>query len=128
MKKIILTLGLLALTGNFLSLTASSDRDPLDRPLITGAPHINPEAPRPGPFTPRPQNGTKGTTKSSVSTVYISNTLTGRLQVILEDLESGESYVMPVCAGDCLFVPDEGDWLVTLKQNGKTIDSEFVAQ
>ena len=55
MKKIIVTLGVLAMAGTFSASSASGAIPPwIHKPIIIGYPQPNPEVPRPGPFTPKP--------------------------------------------------------------------------
>ena len=60
MKKIIVTLGVLAMTGTFSANSASGAIPPwIKKPIIIGYPQPNPEVPRPGPFTPKPDQNPK---------------------------------------------------------------------
>ncbi|MBR1783303.1 MAG: hypothetical protein IJ753_07310 [Bacteroidales bacterium] len=129
MKKIVISLGLLAMASTLFCSNAWADRDPMNNPLILGDPCFNPNIPRPGPYTPKPKPGNSGTKGAVImgNMVDISEGLTGNLRLVVENLDSGESFTVFVMPGDRLPAPEGGDWLLTLKQDGKTIDTQFIS-
>lgn len=130
MKKFVISLGLLAMAGTLFCSNAWADRDPMNNPLILGDPCINSDIPVPGPYTPKPKPGNgSGTKGASIvgNMVDISEGLTGNLRLVVENLDTGESFAVFVMPGDCMPAPAGGDWLLTLKQDGKTIDTQFIS-
>ena len=132
MKKLIISLGLFAMASTLFCSNAWADYDPFKNPLILGDPCFNPNIPRPGPYTPKPNpkpgnGGTKLTASVAGGVIDISEGLTGNLRLVVEDLDSGESFTVFVMPGDRLPAPEGGDWLLTLKQDGKTIDTQFIS-
>ena len=59
MKKLMISLGLIALSGVCAGTSVGFTDQPLSRPIIIRNPMINPEVPRPGPYSPRPKPNPK---------------------------------------------------------------------
>lgn len=127
MKKLILTLGILAMAWTLSTGTARADDFPWNSHLITGDAKLNKDIKRPGPYTPKPKPSSSSSSTSSVNTIQVSCELTGTVQVVIQDIESGQSYSMTVLAGDYLVLPDsEEGYVVTVYQNGVRTDSTML--
>ena len=55
MKKLLIPLGIFALSGVCAGTSVLNADQPFTRPIIIRHPMTNPEVPRPGPYSPRPK-------------------------------------------------------------------------
>lgn len=124
MKKIILTLGFLAMLGTLPPFTASADGYPWGSPIITGDPKLNREIRRPGPYTPKPKPAPTTSAAAEGEVVQISEGLIGTLKLRVEDVETGASMTFEVMAGESFVLPE--GYILELFQNGKKIDSKML--